>query len=360
MRVTSSALTILLTATCLTTPAFAWDPNAGAEDMPVARYQPSNPYTASPALQRVYPRAAAMPAYTAPAAPQPAVIAPPAANAYAAAPAATPAYAPPPAPVAAPIARAPYTSPAYTYASQPAYRANSYSVGVEGYWDRYREDIASLESNSGYGALDLGWEHHYSPNWFSRTELRGGYGREDYKSISGSLDGTDQWEFDGRLLAGYDQSTGNGGHIKPYLGLDARYYRDEGKGGVTSLGFNAYDRRIFQLMLPVGVTYDIPTGRGFHFLPTIEGGPLLYGNVSTRLENIPGYSQLENHQGSGYEVRGDFMLNDLDDAGRGLEFGPFVRYFHMEDSGTDTIPAGTFIEPKNSRLQLGAKMDYKF
>ena len=409
MRITPSVLTALLSASCLAglaTSAMAWDPNAGAENTPAptGRYAPSAQRSYAPPPHSIAPlpmtaatsapapaAAADRPAMISPlpnvaAAPAPVVIAPPpvrqvppeqpfanTAPVYYATPA--PTYAPP-APIvmaaapAVPVGATSYVAPVntnYNYGQQYydqkngyTFKRNQYSLGVEGYWDRYREPIADLESNSGYGALDGSWTHYYDKLWFHRVELRGGYGKENYSSASGTIDGIDQWEFDGRLLGGVDVPLGQGTRIKPYIGLDMRYYRDEAKGEVTDLGYYGYDRRIFQTMLPIGVTLDIPTASGYHFLPTFEGGPLLFGNVSTRLGNIPGYDNLENKQHSGYELRGDLMVNNVNQQGRGWEFGPFVRYTHFKDSGTDTIPAGTFIEPENSRLQLGAKLGYLF
>lgn len=386
MRATSSALMFLLSASCLAgfaSSAQAWDPNAGAEDT-------STPArNTSPLTSRHYYAPAPVTYSAAPAAPQPAlVMAPLAAAPVAAAPAViapaaqpvatnapAPTYYVQPAPATATTYIAPYnTAPiatAYepqTYTPPPAStdKVNHYALGVEGFWDRYREPNGNLESRTNYGALDGGWTHYYDPNWFSTVELRGSYGTADYKSVSGSFDGAKQWEYDARLLAGYDKPTGDGGHIKPYIGIDTRYYRDDGKGGVSDLGALFYDRRILQFMLPVGVTYDVPTANGFHFLPTVEGGPLLFGNVSSRLENIPGYYHTDSEQHSGYELRADFMMNNLNDQGSGFEFGPFVRYYHMDVSSVaHTPPAGPhgfteWVEPNNSRLQLGAKLSYLF
>ena len=393
MRITISAVACVLTTTALISlshRAAAFDPNAGADDTYVAPGHQAQPAYVTP---RRYARSADIayvPAAYAPVTPAPApVIAPrqdiyetpPSAPAIAAVPPAqrmvpveqpavarqdiyeAPPVAPAPVyPAAPPPAAVPY-QPAYTSfaaAPQPTHKVNQYSLGVDGFWDRYREPIADLETNSAFGGLTGSWTHYYDPLWFSKVELRGDYGREDYKSISGSEDGITAWEYDARMLAGYDKDTGGGGHIKPYLGLDMRYYREDGKGGVTSLDKEGYDRRILQFFLPVGVTYDMPTSSGYHLVPTLEGGPLLYGNVSSRLGNIPGNTNEVNHQHSGYEVRGDFMVDKLNAQGQGLEFGPFIRYYHVDDSditGTGIDRGG---EPNNSRLQVGGKASVLF
>ena len=403
MRIISSALTALVSASCLCSNAWAWDPNEGAEDLPA----PTIHY--KPAPQNFAPQRSYAPVMEAPAvsAPVPVAAAAPAPTTVIAAPpdfaAAAPEVAPAPPTVLAqerstpvenypalePAAGAQQTpttlyypqptaaAPAYSYtpAQQPATyygqqyadqhgvestRTNYYMFGVNGYWDRYREPDGALETNSGFGGLNGSWTHYYDPSIFSRLELRGDYGREDYKSVSGSEDGITAWEYDARALIGYDASTGDGGHIKPYMGLDTRYYREDGKDGVTNLGFEGYDRRILQFFLPIGVTYDIPTSGGYHIVPNIEGGPLLYGNVSSRLGNVPGNTNEVNHQHSGYEVSADLMVNELNSAGRGWEFGPFVRYYHIDDSDITGTGADRGLEPNNTRLQLGGKMDFLF
>ena len=415
MRVTVSVLSGLLCTSAFIAvahPAAAFDPNTGANDSYVgpARFQPLPDYVVP---RRYYrnPNIAYVPPSYRPAAPaptpvvvaaSPAVIAPrqdiyetpPSAPApvYAAAPAIVyaptqPAPAPvyaaaPPAPAylaaqpakdiyeAAPqaIAFQPVAAPYYA-TPQPVLhndKVNQYSLGIEGFWDRYREHQVDLESNTGYGALDAGWTHYFSPRWFTDASLRAGYGKEDYKSGSGHLDGTDDWEYEGRLVVGTDIAVNDGAHVKPYAGLDLRYYRDDGKGEVTDLGAHAYDRRILQLMAPIGVTYDMLTPSGYHIIPTVEAGPLIFGNVSTRLENIPGFYQVETQQHVGYELRTDLMINDLNAAGRGWEFGPFMRYYHMSQSNTGTTPPTpplgntAWVEPENTRLQVGAKLGYLF
>jgi hypothetical protein len=381
MRTTHSALTLLLAATCLASSAFAWDPNAGAEDtgvtyqrplpeniVPRRYYSPDlmvhNVPAPAPApilLVQPHPAVIAIAPAPAPLTAQPQPIAPVEQTAVIAPPPA-PAYYVQPAPAATPyiVPQQPsYTTPA-------GYRVNRYSIAAEGFWDRYREPVASLESNSGYGALDGSWTHYYDQRRFTTAELRGSYGKEHYSSPSGTSSGTDQWEYEARLLGGVDIPIHDGTHVKPYFGLDTRYYRDDGKGDVTDLGFNGYDRRIFQIAMPIGVTYDILTSSGYHFLPTVEAGPVIFGNVSTRLENIPSYYQVETQQHTGYELRGDFMMNNLNEQGRGFEFGPFLRYWHVANSNTGTTPpAGphgdtAWVEPQNSRLQVGAKLGYLF
>jgi hypothetical protein len=421
-RIFTYAFVTVASAACFATSAVAFDPNEGAEEMattqPTGRYQTYTPTDGSR-----YARGQGLPAsvvpkryYAAPAAPSGATAA---YSPTATLPTTTmsPAYIPTAkssAPVfipagqesiynaapynaapaaAAPIAPTPIANaqPAYSEpprAQQPAYDAypatptqsfneiqpdsmtpvaaakrNHYYVGIEGFYDIYKEDVVSLDSRSVYGAVDAGFTHYFNSEWFAGSELRVSYGKEDYESPSGTIDGVDQWEVEHRITGGYDFAMGGGSHMKTFVGLNTRYYRDEGKGEVTNLGANAYDRRILQFFMPIGVTYEFKA-YGYRMAPTIEYDHLLYGRVESRLQNVPGYYQATNFQKTGYGLRAEFMISKTDNRGNGWEFGPFVRYWHLGDSDIDTTaptPDGNqWLEPDNDRLQLGAKLKLLF
>ena len=266
-----------------------------------------------------------------------------------------------------PVAAAPLTAETMhddrsgTIATAPR---NRYFLGLEGFYDRYQEKSVDLDSRSGYGAIDAGFSHYFNPLWFGGSELRVSYGQENYKSPSGTIDGVEQWEVEHRITVGHDFAMSGRRHVKTIMGLDTRYYRDEGKGEVTNLGAYAYDRRILQMFIPVGVTYEFPAW-GYHFAPSMEYDHLIFGRVETRLQNVPGYYQSTNYQSSGYGLRAEFMASRVDTRGNGWEFGPFVRYWHVNNSDVSTTapaPDGNrhWIEPNNSRLQVGAKLKLLF
>ena len=242
-------------------------------------------------------------------------------------------------------------------------KRNRYYVGIEGFYDRYQEESLNLDSRSVYGAVDAGFNHYFNPDWFAGSEFRTSYGKENYKSPSGKIDGVDQWEFESRITGGYDFAMTGNRHFKTISGLDTRYYRDEGKGEVTNLGAAAYDRRILQVFIPLGISYEFPAW-GYHFAPSMEYDHLIYGRVESRLQNVPGYDQATNYQKSGYGLRAEFLASKIDSRGYGWEFGPFVRYWHFNNSDIDTTaptPSGNlWMEPDNNRLQVGAKLKFLF
>jgi len=236
------------------------------------------------------------------------------------------------------------------FAAGTAYAADTTSLGVEGFYDRYREPAPSVEEQAGYGSVTGNYTHDWGST-FGALDGRVSYGRDQYSSPDGSDSGIPQWELDGRVRGGVTLAFASG-TLSPYVGLGVRYFVDEGKDTVTSLGYVGYDRRITQFYAPVGATYTYLTESGWTIAPNLELDPLLYGNVNTRFQNF-GYYNINNTQNTGFGVRGEFMVGQQA-QGYSWQFGPFVRYWDIADSNVTTTPDGQgWIEPKNNRLQVG-------
>ena len=357
---------------CLaSTSAFAWDPNAGA-DMPTQTYyRPVPAYKPAPVTPVYRPAPVAAPAVAAPAPvayiPVPTYV--PVVQ--------TPAYVPPPPPPVAyavpPVAPAPaysdYTASNDEYYPSNHYRPNHFALGVEGFYDRYQEpgEDLQVDSRTVYGSVTGEWTHYYNPHLFTELDGRVSYGKEHYHSLSGTATGIDDWEYEARFLAGPDFSDNHNGHWKPYIGLGSRYYTDLGKGVITTdssgNNFSGYDRRIFQLYMPVGLAYEFPA-LGLRWAPKIEVDPLLVGHVASRLGTIPGYSNAENEQHDGLGLRADLPFGMVNEQGYGWQLGPFIRYWNVQQSNVDVIttpsgPAGG-VEPHNNRVQTGVELKVLF
>jgi hypothetical protein len=113
----------------------------------------------------------------------------------------------------------------------------------------------------------------------------------------------------------------------------------------------------------VGITHTSTQG-SWTIRKNLEADALLYGNVSSRLGTIPGFGNVENDQDpfSGWGARGELMLGKVNAQGYGYEFGPFFRYWWVDDSNTefDGVSGGTYLEPENTRLQIGATARWLF
>jgi len=239
-----------------------------------------------------------------------------------------------------------------------------FTIGVEGYRDRYREPDPGVDTNTDYSGITAGYLSRDTQHYFWNVEGRVAYGKSDYSSPSGTLDGVPDYEGELRGTGGRDYPWGDT-WISPYAGLGLRIFRDNGNGFFTNLGAFAYDRRIEQLYLPIGATWRALLFGRLTMANTLEVDPLLIGDVDSRLQNDGG-PNVANTQGplSGYGVRGEMMFGLPVEAST-FEFGPFFRYWNVSDStlNIQSCNGSTclgFEEPYNTRLQVGLKARLSF
>jgi len=243
-----------------------------------------------------------------------------------------------------------------------AYAEGKFSFGLEGFTDNYEEPEPGVEvdEHATYGSITAGYTYNFNNAYFVGMEGRGSYGRNDYKSVSGTADNIPQYETEARLLGGMRIPMQGGTTVFiPYFGLGSRFYYDNSNGVVTSLGAAGYDRRILQFYAPIGFKMEITSG-AWTYSPMIEFDPLLLGKVNSRLGNVPGFYNITNTQKNGYGWRGEFMIGQKY-QNYSWEAGPFFRYWKIDESETDTDQIGqVFVEPKNTRIQAGAGLRFNF
>lgn len=240
-----------------------------------------------------------------------------------------------------------------------AWAENQFSVGVEGFRDVYNETDVTVNTHSDYGAITAGYTHIQN-GFFSAIDGRYSKGNADYKSLSGTLDNTEEIETDLRVRTGVVMKMWHG-ILMPYLGLGWRWYFDEGKGLQSSTGALAYDRRISQYYIPIGATYRYQSG-AWIIAPTIEFDPMFYGTVKSRLGATGLDDNIRNEQKNGWGLRSEFMVG-RQYRSFSVEVGPFVRYWHIPDSNCVTTPNSSpfcYVEPNNTRLQYGAALRVNF
>lgn len=238
--------------------------------------------------------------------------------------------------------------------------SNTYGVGVEGFHDLYREPSLNLTDRTNYGSV-TGYYQRSSKQYFTAVDARASYGTDKYQSPSGTLNGVPQWEFELRTRFGLTYPMW-GGSLSPYIGLGARYFRDEGKGYLSSNNAQAYDRRIFQFYVPIGASYAYTTESGWTISPQAELDVLAYGNVSTRLTNLTGVQFSDpatNTQHLGFGGRSELMFGKAMEN-YSFQVGPFIRYWWFADSAKDSYEDAsnpghylTVKEPQNNRTQIG-------
>jgi hypothetical protein len=335
-------------------------------ELAASRHVPAaSSYQPAPVYQQPTPQPIA---YTPPAQPapiayqQPAPIIVPPAPAIAAEPAPIAYHAPAPAIAYTPVATPPAAAPA-AYSNAIASSPETYSFGLEVFYDNYQEPetFPELNVNGYYAALSAGYNYDFDNGMFTAMDGRIAFGKANYSSRSGEHDGAPQLETDLRWTAGYNLVNNKGSRLRPYIGIAHRYFVDSGEGEVTTLGAGMYDRKINQIYAPVGITYEFLSGT-YQFAPTIEYDHLIYGHVRSKLQQVNPflYDEFSNNQHKGYGLRGEFLVGQTNPDGSSWQFGPFVRYWNVDDSELDSNWSGTGMEPMNERWQLGAKFKYLY
>jgi hypothetical protein len=229
---------------------------------------------------------------------------------------------------------------------------NYFTLGVEGFRDRY-EESGIVDSHADYGSVTAAYRHENN-GFFSELDGRYSYGKNDYKSPSGTLDNVPQYEGEVRERSGIMLKTWHG-TVMPYIGIGGRFFLDSGKGYFTNTGSFAYDRHITQFYAPIGASYQFTSGN-WTFTPNVEYDFMFYGRVSSHLGQFPGYYNIVNNQHSGNGFRGEFMVGQKYTNFQ-WEAGPYVRYWSIKNSDVTTTPDGRqWIEPQNTRLQTGAAL----
>jgi hypothetical protein len=236
-----------------------------------------------------------------------------------------------------------------------------FGFGVEGFHDEYKEPSLDLTDKTNYGSVTAYYSREISKKTFFSLDGRASYGKDDYSSPSGTLSGTPQIEFDIRGRFGRTYPLW-GGDISPYTGLGLRYFLDEGKGYVSSLGAQAYDRRIMQLYIPIGASFNFMTNSGWSITPQAEGDIMFFGTVDSRLTNVIGGGFLDpayNDQRLGFGFRSELMFGKSMGS-YSIQAGPFLRYWTVNKSNSTeyfdavtNLPVGAVYEPKNNRTQVG-------
>jgi hypothetical protein len=238
----------------------------------------------------------------------------------------------------------------------------SWAAGLELHHQRYEEDSLNVEEKGYFGGLTLEGQADFR-TWLARIDGRLAYGQMDYTG-SGSIDSIDNWVFEARIIAGPNLAIAPDARVTPYIGYGYRTLIDLGGGRLTSTGFAGYDRWSQYHYIPVGVEGEFRLSPAWSVKPTLEYDYFITGTQNSYLSNVAGYSDAENDQDSGYGLRASLMFGTTAWQ-RPVEFGPFVRYWHIDQS--DYAPfvrngtqIGLVYEPENETIEAGLAVKMRF
>jgi len=189
---------------------------------------------------------------------------------------------------------------------------------------------------------------------FGKIDFRESYGRLKYEG-SGTMTGVPDLIFEVRALGGFDW-VGAGISLSPYLGLGYRYLYND-LTGYSSTGAGGYRRYSNYLYAPVGLTVRIALGEHWVLAPTGEVDVFILGKQKSMLSDADiSLSDVTNTQKHGSGYRAYLMLENGN-----LAFGPWMHYWHIQDSDLQPIGAGRRgMEPENTTREYGLEVRYRF
>ena len=190
---------------------------------------------------------------------------------------------------------------------------------------------------------------------FFRIDGRYSYGSLAYEG-TGERDGVPDSTLEARSVLGKDFRFEQEFSVAPYFGLGYRFLYNDLRG-TTSTGAVGYRRYSQYLYVPLGLTLRASLGSQWVMAPTIEYDYFIAGAQVSRLSDTNlGFSDARNRQDKGYGYRLSLMLEKSSWA-----FGPWMHYWHIEDSDIVSIGQGVSgLEPRNETRETGFEVRYRF
>jgi hypothetical protein len=253
-----------------------------------------------------------------------------------------------------------------TAAAQPASGPISFegSVGLEGYYHRYREPSNALTNKGWFGGITADGRAQYE-RWQLRGDVRLAFGETESRS-NGTVD-IDNKAFEGRLAVGHVVPLGSAGdQIIPYVGYGYRRFKEDLESPTTSTGGRTFDSLSQYHYVPIGVEGLYILNAQWSLKPTLEYDHLLYGTQDNKLSQAGTFQDGRNSQNHGWGARGSLFARTLVGS-TPIEFGPFARYWHISNSERATLrllstgaAVGDAFEPRNNTVEAGLALKVWF
>ena len=240
----------------------------------------------------------------------------------------------------------------------------SWAVGAEGHYQRYEEPSLNVSEEGPFLGVTLEAQADIEL-WMLRADGRFAYGNMDYQG-SGTIDDIDDLVAEGRFVIGRILPLGgDGDRITPYAGYGYRRLIDYLGGKVSTTGARGYDRLSQYHYVPIGLEGQFRVAPNWSIKPTIEYDYFIEGSQDSYLSQaVAGLADLHNSQNSGYGLRASLMgITTI--GSRPVEFGPFVRYWNIDDSDVQPVnfqgvTVGGGFEPANETIEVGLALKVRF
>jgi len=249
-----------------------------------------------------------------------------------------------------------------TAANEPGMRleeplaATRWEVAPEISWFRYEEPGVMKETGLLYGVAGA-YTRTHGYNRLFRLEGEFAFGFVDYVGSLNDeantpyrMEDSRDYLLNVRALWGRTWQEG---------GWDSRFY-----GGLGYRGLNddsrhdphGYDRQSNYLYLPLGVKGYYPLAGAWELGLGGEFDLLLLG---VQLSGMSDGGVLTNVQWPGFGARFSLEFRHRTDSAD-VAFAPFLQYWWVDDSSVESYTGEEWYEPRNSSVQLGASLIWRF
>ena len=150
---------------------------------------------------------------------------------------------------------------------------------------------------------------------------------------------------------GYRFSSYKQYRINPYIGAGYRFLFNNFDGFTTSTGHNGFNRYSNYLYIPIGTRASYHFTRHYGISGHAEFDWMVWGRQVSAIHNT-----INNDQRNGYGLNGSLLFENYLGPGFSLGIGPYSRYWYIPESEQDK----GFVEPQNSTLEVGLKLNMSF
>ena len=227
-----------------------------------------------------------------------------------------------------------------------------------GWVTHYDEPGFDVNADEQLYSVGVGYTHKFYGAWFLRVRARYTQGEGQLEIPNrGTAGGIDQRIWEGSIEWGRDMGFEGALSIAPFIGIGYRRWNDDAGGAVTSGGGFGFDREVDYLYIPIGVTTFWALGDAWTVALRTEFRYLLDGREKGQLSDIPGVSfDLNNDFDTGRGLVGELLVRKRFSNDLAVAFGPFIRYWDIEESEVDANVA--LVVPENETIEGG--LTFKF
>lgn len=200
--------------------------------------------------------------------------------------------------------------------------------------------------------------------WFLRAVASFGSGSVDYSSDDGEIEDVSQDIAQVEFHVGRDFLVGGVTTITPFTGIGGRALDDNSGGEQTETGFEGFDREVGYTYIPAGVALTFPFGSKMSLAVSSQLNWVVGGKAESKFSRLdPEVPDLSLDLDGGYGMETSAMLSAP--VGRyALRFGPFLRYWNIERSKSQTFIEEDFeiefFEPANKTTEIGLRVAFAF